>query len=102
MVHCEQLKAVDSNGLSDPFVKFKVGNEKVKSSVHKKTLNPVFNEKFFLFVGDDNNNDGKDPRTGAVIRLLKIEVYDWDRLLPNTLIGTRGIDICTLKPGIRV
>lgn len=60
-----------SLGFSDPYVKFFVGAEMVKSRTKKKTLNPVWNDQLTIFVDNDYLN-GKG--------ILKVEVWDWDML----------------------
>lgn len=55
LLECQNLDAKDLNGLSDPYVIFTCGKVKVKSKTIKKTLNPVYNETFFMLI-DPNNN----------------------------------------------
>ena len=49
IVKCEDLPAMDIGGLSDPYVKLYLLPErkrKYETKVHRKTLNPIFNETF--------------------------------------------------------
>ena len=49
IVKCEDLPAMDIGGTSDPYVKLYLLPErkrKYETKVHRKTLNPVFNESF--------------------------------------------------------
>ncbi|MES1914224.1 MAG: hypothetical protein MHM6MM_006322, partial [Cercozoa sp. M6MM] len=62
-----QLPAADRGGTSDPFLVFKIGNEKRKTSVCKKTLNPTWNETFAF---EDVNIDST----------LSVTVFDYDRV----------------------
>ncbi|KAF7731922.1 hypothetical protein EC973_007753 [Apophysomyces ossiformis] len=71
------LPAADRSGTSDPYVVFLMNGEKVhKTEVHKKNLNPVFkNESFTVPV----------HKRGEAI--LVAEIYDWDQIGKNTLLG---------------
>jgi hypothetical protein len=63
------LPSADRNGKSDPYCVFTLADEKVfKSEVVKKTLAPVWNEKFEVQV----------PSREAA--KFVVEVYDWDRV----------------------
>ena len=47
------LAAMDSNGLSDPFVELVLHKDLVlKTKTINKTVNPVWNEKFTLYIDD--------------------------------------------------
>ena len=49
VIQCEELPALDMGGTSDPYVKVYLLPDKKKkfeTKVHRKTLNPVFNETF--------------------------------------------------------
>jgi Ca2+-dependent lipid-binding protein len=46
----------DSGGTSDPYVIVQVSNEKRKTKVIKKDLNPEWGEKFELVVNDVNDS----------------------------------------------
>ena len=39
---------LDRNGLSDPLVKIIVGDIELQSEIKKKTLEPIFNEIFYI------------------------------------------------------
>ncbi|KAL0082033.1 C2 domain-containing protein [Phycomyces blakesleeanus] len=75
------LKGIDRSGTSDPYVVFSMNDVKLhKTEVHKKELNPVFrNEVFTVPVLQ---------RIGAV---LIAEVFDWDQIGKNELIGRAEI-----------
>ena len=77
----ENLPAADSNGLSDPFVRFRVGKDKARSFTVEKTLNPSWQEDIFMSIPKDN----KEP--------LKIEVWDWDLIGSNDYLGEAEVDI---------
>ena len=47
------LAAMDSNGLSDPFVEIVLHKDlTLKTKTINKTVNPVWNEKFTLYIDD--------------------------------------------------
>ena len=53
----EELPAMDIGGLSDPYVKLYLLPErkrKYETKVHRKTLNPIFNESFKFEVSTVN------------------------------------------------
>lgn len=56
MIQAQELPPMDMNGTSDPYVKVYVLPDKKKkfeTKVHRKTLQPVFNETF-VFKVDSN------------------------------------------------
>ena len=56
VLECRNLPPMDPNGLADPYVKLCLVNEdgkditcvKQKSEMKRKTLEPIFDESFFL------------------------------------------------------
>lgn len=54
IIQAAELPAMDMGGTSDPYVKVYLLPDKKKkfeTKVHRKTLNPVFNEQFTFKVG---------------------------------------------------
>uniref|UniRef100_A0A8D0GPR2 Synaptotagmin 3 n=1 Tax=Sphenodon punctatus TaxID=8508 RepID=A0A8D0GPR2_SPHPU len=79
------LAAKDSNGFSDPYVKMYLlpdRKKKFQTKVHRKTLNPVFNETFSFNV----------PFAELPSRKLHFSVYDFDRFTRHDLIGQVVLD----------
>lgn len=76
ILHVKVLRAVklrkkDLMGASDPYVKFKLTDEKLpskKTTVKYKNLNPEWNEEFNLVV--------KDPES----QVLELSIYDWEQV----------------------
>lgn len=78
------LSAKDENGLSDPYVKFKLGSEKYKSKVIFKTLNPIWNEQFDLHAFPDQ------------CKTLEVSVYDKDHHGRDDFMGKFTIELDSL------
>ncbi|XP_026736357.1 synaptotagmin-10-like [Trichoplusia ni] len=86
VIKARNLKAMDINGSSDPYVKICLicqGKriKKKKTTVKKNTLSPVYNEALVFDLPADNVYD---------ITLL-VKVIDYDRIGPNELIGCTAI-----------
>ncbi|XP_039923705.1 synaptotagmin-8 [Hirundo rustica] len=82
ILEAKQLKRMDSNGLSDPFVKVHLilnrkKWKKKRTSVKKNTLNPYFNEVFVFEV----------PFSQIQNVDVVISVWDHDKVTKNELIG---------------
>ncbi|XP_048869665.1 synaptotagmin-C-like [Brienomyrus brachyistius] len=79
------LPAKDANGFSDPYVKIYLlpdRKKKFQTKVHRKTLNPVFNETFQFGV----------PLAELHNRKLHFSIYDFDRFSRHDLIGQVVVD----------
>ena len=76
ILHVKVLRALKLNkkdlmGASDPYVKFKLTEDKLpskKTTVKYSNLNPEWNEEFNLVV--------KDPES----QVLELNVYDWEQV----------------------
>ncbi|VDM16154.1 unnamed protein product [Hydatigera taeniaeformis] len=92
IIQARDLPAMDMCGTSDPYVKvFLLPNKKKKceTKVHRKTLNPVFNETFVF----------KLPYAEVSGTTLVLYVYDFDRFSKHDQIGQLkiplgSIDLC--------
>ena len=72
----ENLESVDSNGLSDPYCCIMLNNTRVaKTKVHKKTLNPVFNESFSIPIESRHRSN------------VVIEIRDYNMMQKSTIIA---------------
>ena len=72
VVEAAHLPAMDMGGTSDPYVKLYLMPEKKKkyeTKVHRKTLDPIFNEQFTF----------KVPYAEITSKTLVFAVYDFDR-----------------------
>ncbi|XP_047426609.1 multiple C2 and transmembrane domain-containing protein 1 isoform X4 [Mugil cephalus] len=74
----------DQNGLSDPYVKFRLGPQKYKSKAMQKTLNPQWREQFDLHMYEEAGG------------MLEITVWDKDTGRRDDFIGRCQVDLSTL------
>jgi len=80
VIQAEDLPACDAGGTSDPYVKVYLLPDKKKkfeTKVHRKTLNPVFNETFTFKVAYNE----------ILTKTLIFSVYDFDRFSKHDQIG---------------
>lgn len=87
VIQCEELPALDMGGTSDPYVKVYLLPDKKKkfeTKVHRKTLNPVFNETFTF----------KVPYADIMSKTLVFGIYDFDRFSKHDQIGEVKIPLC--------
>ncbi|XP_015597885.1 multiple C2 and transmembrane domain-containing protein isoform X2 [Cephus cinctus] len=87
LVEAKNLLPMDIEGLSDPYVKFRLGTEKYKSKIAMKTLNPVWLEQFDFHLYED-------PYLGQE---LEVTVWDRDKSHQDELMGRTIIDLATLE-----
>ncbi|XP_046427273.1 multiple C2 and transmembrane domain-containing protein isoform X3 [Neodiprion fabricii] len=86
LVEAKNLLPMDIEGLSDPYVKFRLGTEKYKSKVVHKTLSPVWLEQFDLHLYEDVGFG------------QELEVTIWDRdKSRDDLMGRAVINLATLE-----
>ncbi|PUZ52016.1 hypothetical protein GQ55_6G236900 [Panicum hallii var. hallii] len=74
VIEARNLRAMDSNGFSDPYVKLQLGKQRFKTKVIKMNLNPTWDQEFSFLVGD-------------VRDVLKLDVYDEDILRMDDFLG---------------
>uniref|UniRef100_A0A673JFV9 Synaptotagmin n=1 Tax=Sinocyclocheilus rhinocerous TaxID=307959 RepID=A0A673JFV9_9TELE len=92
ILQCADLISMDSGGTSDPYVKVFILPDKKKkfdTKVHKKTLNPVFNESFVF----------KIPYEELGGKTLVMSVYDYDRFSKHDIIGEVKLPMNTVDLG---
>ncbi|XP_031349348.1 multiple C2 and transmembrane domain-containing protein isoform X3 [Photinus pyralis] len=81
------LVAMDKNGTSDPYVKFKCGGKLIyKSKTVYRDLNPVWDESFTTPI--------EDPFVP-----IQIKVFDYDWGLQDDFMGAATLDLSTLDLG---
>lgn len=71
LISCDNLPKVDVIGSADPYVKFRLNHQMVKTEHIRDTLKPVYNQQFQL----DILNVLRDA--------LDVEVHDWDQIKIN-------------------
>ncbi|XP_011163190.1 synaptotagmin 1 isoform X2 [Solenopsis invicta] len=90
VIQAEELPALDMGGTSDPYVKVYLLPDKKKkfeTKVHRKTLNPVFNEAFtFKSV----------PYADAMNKTLVFAIFDFDRFSKHDQIGEVKVPLCQI------
>ncbi|XP_003396022.1 synaptotagmin-10-like [Bombus affinis] len=80
ILEARELPVKDVTGSSDPYVKVYLlpdRKKKYQTKVHRKNLNPVFNETFIFSVSYEELRE----------QYLQFSVYDFDRFSRNDLIG---------------
>ncbi|KAG9335780.1 hypothetical protein JZ751_003692 [Albula glossodonta] len=92
ILQAADLISMDTGGTSDPYVKVFILPDKKKkfdTKVHKKTLNPVFNESFVF----------KIPYQELGGKTLVMSVYDFDRFSKHDIIGEVKLAMNTIDLG---
>ena len=75
IIQCKDLVAMDIGGTSDPYVKIYLlpdKKRKQETKVHRKTLNPVFNETFKYEVSTQHKQPNRYINEGVNCKLLCI------------------------------
>jgi Ca2+-dependent lipid-binding protein len=82
-----EIRPMDLNGLSDPFVTLRLGDQKMETSVIQKTLNACWEDMFRFKVMSFTDD------------VLVLSLFDWDLVSRNDLIGTARVPMRDLVPG---
>merc|ERR1712141_138814 len=88
-IYFQDLPAMDLGGMSDPYVKVYLlpdKNKKFETKVHRKTLEPVFNESFKFIV----------PYGDVMGKTLVFAVFDFDRFTKNEEIGEVRVPVVNI------
>ncbi|XP_053619989.1 multiple C2 and transmembrane domain-containing protein isoform X8 [Plodia interpunctella] len=86
LVEAKNLPAMDMDTRSsDPYCKFRLGNEKYKSKVVWKSLHPSWLEQFDLHLYDDQE------------QILEVTVWDKDKQTKDDFLGRCTIDLSKLE-----
>ncbi|XP_041642947.1 multiple C2 and transmembrane domain-containing protein 1-like [Cheilinus undulatus] len=85
LIEGRSLQPMDANGLSDPYVKFRMGHQKYKSKTIPKTLNPQWREQFDFHLYDEQGG------------YVDITVWDKDAGKKDDFMGRCTIDLSLLS-----
>jgi len=83
LVEGKELLAMDIQGTSDPYCKFRLSNDRFKSKTVYSTLNPKWNESFDLYLYDDPE--------------LEITVWDKDQRSKDDFMGRCCVNVSSLS-----
>eukprot|EP01080_Neovahlkampfia_damariscottae_P006512 gene6512-10520_t len=86
VVEGKDMPAMDLGGKSDLYVVSKLGPNNHKTKVIKKSLQPIWNEKFQLTFNNMNDD-------------VIFEVYDWDLIGKHDSVGKTSIPVSKLQNG---
>ncbi|XP_068609455.1 multiple C2 and transmembrane domain-containing protein 1 [Brachionichthys hirsutus] len=84
LIQGRDLVPMDTNGLSDPYVKFKLGHQKYRSKTVPKSLSPQWREQFDLHLFEETGGE------------VEITVWDRDTGRRDDFIGRCQLDLSTL------
>lgn len=79
------LPAMDDNGFSDPYCKFKLGTQKYRSKVIHKSLDPEWKERFELRIYEGQS------------KILTVEAWDRDIAAKDDYMGKCQVDLADLE-----
>jgi len=89
-IQCTELPALDLGGTSDPYVKVYLmpdKKRKFETKVHRKTLNPFFNEL---------TSFKQLPYSETFDKTLVFAVFDYDRFSKHDQIGEVKVPLCMI------
>ncbi|XP_063752805.1 multiple C2 and transmembrane domain-containing protein 1 isoform X2 [Eleginops maclovinus] len=85
LIEGRSLQPMDANGLSDPYIKFRMGHQKYKSKTIPKTLNPQWREQFDFHLYEEQGG------------YVDITVWDKDAGKKDDFMGRCTIDLTHLS-----
>ena len=99
IIECKDLRAKDSNGVSDPQVTIEVMGRKEQTKIKRRNLNPFYDETFSF-----NFKDLKKEQVAVGKLVLRVADCDYhvsipsmkDFALSDTLIGSYSLDLLSM------
>ncbi|KAK7933134.1 hypothetical protein WMY93_004030 [Mugilogobius chulae] len=85
LIEGRNLQPMDTNGLSDPYVKFRMGHQKYKSKTMPKTLNPQWREQFDFHLYEEQGG------------YVDITLWDKDAGKKDDFMGRCTVDLSLLS-----
>uniref|UniRef100_A0A673L6F6 Multiple C2 and transmembrane domain-containing protein 1-like n=1 Tax=Sinocyclocheilus rhinocerous TaxID=307959 RepID=A0A673L6F6_9TELE len=85
LIEAHDLQPMDANGLSDPYVKFRMGHQKYKSKTMPKTLNPQWREQFDFHLYDEQGG------------FIDVTIWDKDAGKKDDFMGRCQVDLSLLS-----
>ncbi|KAJ8414945.1 hypothetical protein AAFF_G00024680 [Aldrovandia affinis] len=85
LIEGRDLQPMDANGLSDPYVKFRMGHQKYKSKTMPKTLNPQWREQFDFHLYEEQGG------------FIDITIWDKDAGKKDDFMGRCQVDLSGLS-----
>ncbi|XP_054905213.1 multiple C2 and transmembrane domain-containing protein 1 isoform X4 [Poeciliopsis prolifica] len=85
LIEGRNLQPMDTNGFSDPYVKFRLGHQKYKSKTIPKTLNPQWREQFDFHLYEEQGG------------FVDITVWDRDAGKKDDFMGRCTVDLSLLS-----
>ncbi|XP_060738690.1 multiple C2 and transmembrane domain-containing protein 1 isoform X2 [Tachysurus vachellii] len=85
LIEGRNLQPMDANGLSDPYIKFRMGHQKYKSKTIHKSLNPQWREQFDFHLYEEEGG------------FIDITVWDRDAGKKDDFMGRCQVDLSVLS-----
>ncbi|GAA6098319.1 multiple C2 and transmembrane domain-containing protein 1 isoform X1 [Tachysurus ichikawai] len=85
LIEGRNLQPMDTNGLSDPYIKFRMGHQKYKSKTIHKSLNPQWREQFDFHLYEEEGG------------FIDITVWDRDAGKKDDFMGRCQVDLSVLS-----
>ncbi|KAA6365239.1 MAG: hypothetical protein EZS28_039234, partial [Streblomastix strix] len=85
-ISVHNLKKLDTVGKTDPYVVFRIGDEYQHTTIASNTLDYEYVNEIYEIM--------YDPVKSNYRREMEVEVWDYDSVGKNELVGTVNVDVC--------